>query len=257
VLHPLQDRDRLRALYAADPLKTIRVRNILYGLRSNNVRVLVDDCARPHGALVSQDGLLWDLYAPDPTVARAMLDAFDPGSHRAILVGLPDYLEEHVRSRFAVITCTPTDLYVLADPADLRGLRPADEPLAELTPDHAELVAKIWPHDDYDDPSRKVAYIRSCIELSAGVARLQGDRPVSFALIHSDGAMGILHTEPELRGRGLARVVVSALMRKLVARGAPVFCFVAVGNVASASLVESMGLRPVQRGAWITVQNRI
>jgi hypothetical protein len=257
VLRPLQDRDRLQSLYATEPLKTVRARNILYGLRSNNVRILVDDVVRPCGALVSQDGLLWDLYSPDLNVAKAMLDAFDPGMSRAILVGLAEHLVDHVRSRFTVITCTPTDLYVLADPADVRGLGPTQEGLAELAPEHAELVAKTWPHDDFDEPSHKVAYIRSCIELEPGVAKLQGDRPVSFALVHSDGSMGFLHTDAALRGRGLARVVVSALIRKLIACNAPVFGFVAVGNKPSASLIESLGLRAVQRGAWMTIQRRM
>jgi ribosomal protein S18 acetylase RimI-like enzyme len=132
---------------------------------------------------------------------------------------------------------------------------PADVELGALGLEHAELVAAAWPHDDFEQPSGKLAYIRACIAAGPTVAARQRGRLVSFVLTHTDGSMGVLHTDPAERGRGLGRLVLSALVRTLLARGAPIFGFVAVGNAPSTSLVTSLGLRPVQRGAWLTVRS--
>jgi ribosomal protein S18 acetylase RimI-like enzyme len=254
MLHPLDDRERLRLLYAAEPLRTVRARNILYGLPLPDVRILVDHPTDPRGALISHDGMLWDLYSPEPSVAHAMLDAFAPAPGRAIFVGLAEPLIEHVRRRFELLVHTPTDLYVLGDATDLRGLSAATQPLVSLAPEHAPLVAAAWPHDDFEEPTGKLGYIRACIAQGPSVAAMEHGRLVSFVVTHTEGSMGVLHTEPEHRGRGLGRQVLSALVRQLRDRGAPIFGYVAVGNAPSVGLVESLGLRAVHRGAWLTVR---
>ena len=253
MLYPLKDRERLRPLYAAGGLATVRARNLLYGLRLPAVRMLVDAPDEPQGALISHDGIMWDLYSPEPSVAHAMLDAFEPPARRAIFVGMAADLVEHVRRRFELLVVTPTDLYVLADPSALCGLGPTTEPLVALAPEQAELVAAVWPHDDFEEPSDKLEYVRACITQGPTAAIIEQGRLASFVLTHTDGSMGVLHTEPEHRRRGLGRRVLSALLCQLLHRGAPIFGYVAVGNAASTALVESLGLRAVHRGAWVTV----
>ena len=264
MLHVLEDRERLRPLYERQPLVTIRARNILFGLRLPRARLLVDDPVEPHGALLSHDGMLWDLYSPDPAVAHTMLDQFVPPAERALFVGIAEPLIEHVTRRFRVLVHTPTDLYLLgagsvpspagaAQRSEPSPTLPLGQRLSALGPEHARLVAAAWPHDDFEEPEGKIAYIKACIEQGPTVALLDEDRLVAFVLTHSDGSMGVLHVMPAQRRRGLGRQVLTALMQELRHRSAPVFGYVAVGNAPSAKLVESLGLRAVQRGAWLTV----
>ena len=254
MLHPLEDRERLRPLYAAQPLVTVRARHILYGMPNAQVRILVDRPDHPRGALVSHDGLLWDLYSPDPDVAHGMIDALEPPARQFIFVGVAEHLVDHVGRRFEVLVHTPTDLYVLAEPSDWRGPTTGTGPVWRLAPEHVEMVAAAWPHDDFEEQTGKLDYIAACIARGPTMAVVDQGRLVSFVLTHTDGSMGVLHTEPTHRRQGLGRRVVSALVNDLLARGAPVYGFVAVGNTASTTLFESLGLRAVQRGAWLTVR---
>jgi GNAT superfamily N-acetyltransferase len=254
-LHELHDRERLRALYAAEPLLTVRARSILYQLRLPGVRILVDDPDRPRGVLLSADGALWDVYSPEPRIAREMLDAFHPAG-RAVLFGLAGTLLEHVRRRFDVLADVRATLWVLATPADFRPAPPGEEPAGELGPEHAELVAGAWTVHDFESAQARLDYVRACLVRGPTAAVFAGGRPVSFVVTHADGSAGILHTEPGFRRRGLGRRCLSALVAERLDRGGSVFAYVAAGNAASVRLMDATGLRPVQDGAVITVRRR-
>jgi ribosomal protein S18 acetylase RimI-like enzyme len=265
MLYPLEDRECLQALYAEAPEATVHARSILYGRRVHDVRILVDDPRCPRAVALTHDGMCWDIYAPEPERGRALLAELEPGTSRAIFVGISPHLIPEIERRFEVLVHTPTDLLWLPDgarppepSAASRGGRrappPVDVQLGALGLEHAELVAAAWPHDDFEQPSGKLAYIRACITAGPTVAATHQGRLASFVLTHTDGSMGVLHTQPEHRGRGLGRLVLSTLVRTLLARGAPIFGFIVVGNAASTALVTSLGLRPVQRGAWLTVK---
>jgi GNAT superfamily N-acetyltransferase len=252
-LHELRDRERLRPLYEREPFLTVRARSILYGLRLPGVRILVDDPECPRGALLTADGALWDVYSPEPQVARKMLDTFHPDG-RAILFGLAGPLLEHVRRRFEVLAEVPATLYVLPAAADFRPAPVGAEPVGKLGPEHIVPVTDAWTVHDFDSPQARLDYVRSCIVRGPTAAVFAGDRPVSFVVTHADGSVGILHTEPAFRRRGFGRRCVSALVGKLLARDALVYGYVAVGNAASVALMEATGLRAVQDGAVITVR---
>jgi ribosomal protein S18 acetylase RimI-like enzyme len=155
-----------------------------------------------------------------------------------------------------VLTELRATLYVLATPADFRPTPAAAGPIGALSPEHAELVADAWTVHDFDSPQARLDYVRSCVVRGPTAAVFHEGRPVSFALTHADGSVGILHTAPAFRRRGLGRRCVSALVEKLLARDALVFCYVADGNVASVTLLEQIGLRAGQDGAVITVRRR-
>jgi ribosomal protein S18 acetylase RimI-like enzyme len=255
MLHELHDRERLRLLYEADPLVTVRARSILYGLHLPAVRILVDDPDHPRGALLTHDGLLWDVYSPNAQVARNMLDEF-PRREHTVFFGLAGPLLEHVRRSFEGVTEIPATLYALADPAHFRPANPAGETIGVLAPEHAGLVADAWTVHDFESPEARLAYVRSCIERGPTAAVLREGRPVAYGLTHADGSIGILHTEPAFRRQGLGRQVLSALVRTLLERRAMVYAYVAVGNVPSIALMEATGLRAVQEGAVVTVGPR-
>ena len=255
MLHELQDRERLRPLYEGDPLSTVRARSILYGLRLPDVQILVDDPDRPRGALLTHDGLLWDVYSPDARVARNMLDEF-PRREHTVFFGLAGPLLEHVRRRFEGVTEIPATLYVLADPSHFSPADPAGETIGELAPEHAGPVADAWTVHDFESPEARLTYVRSCIVRGPTAAVLREGRPVAYGLTHADGSIGILHTEPALRRHGLGRQVLSVLVRKLLERRAMVYGYVAVGNAASIGLMVATGLRAVQETAVVTVGPR-
>jgi ribosomal protein S18 acetylase RimI-like enzyme len=253
MLHPFTDRNRLRQLLERDPVANVRARNVLFGLHSPpDVRILVDDPERPRAALLTADGMLWDLCWADLDSGRATLERFEPEGPQVVLVGLAEPLVEHAARRFRIVGTTPTTLHVLRDPADFHP-DPCAEPVDELAPGDTETVSGTWPHDDFGSPEAKLAYIRARIERGPTAAVLRDGRLVSFALTHDDGSVGMLHTAPEARRQGLGRRVLSSVAGRLVARGAPLFGFVARGNTPSETLLTSLGMRPATRGAWVTI----
>lgn len=251
MLHEVQDRDRLRAFYDRAPEANARARNVLFRLRRPEARVWVDDPEEPRAALLTQDGHLWDLCCPDPRDAARLLDGFVPAG-LTVFVGVAARLLAQVRGRWPLVVETPTDLYLLPEGATLAAPSAPAPTIGALGAEDAEVVSRAWPHDDFESPAAKLDYVRVCLESGPACGVREGDRLVCFALTHLDGSMGILHTEPSERRRGLGRHVIVALGRQLQARGGLLYGYVAVGNTASQRLVESLGLRPVQRGAWLT-----
>lgn len=66
-------------------------------------------------------------------------------------------------------------------------------------------------------------------------------KPVSWILTHEYGALGMLHTLPEHRRKGYAKVLISTMAKRFHAQGYPVYCFVEEENVVSYSLLKSLG----------------
>jgi ribosomal protein S18 acetylase RimI-like enzyme len=250
-MHQVRDHDTLRAFYERAPERNARARNVLYRLRRPEARVWVDDPVDPRAALLTQDGHLWDFTCPDPRDAGRLLDSFAPVG-LTVFAHVAEPLLAELRGRYALVVETPTDLHVLPEGDELPAPSSSPPIVMPIGPADAEVVCRAWPHDDFESPTAKLAYVRDC--LAAGPAcgiREAGDL-VSFALTHLDGSVGILHTEPSARRRGLARRVIVALGRQAQALGGLVFGYVAVGNTASQRLVESIGMRAVGRGAWLT-----
>lgn len=66
-------------------------------------------------------------------------------------------------------------------------------------------------------------------------------KPVSWILTYEYGALGMLYTLPEHRGKGYAKVLVSTMAKRFHAQGYPVYCFIEEGNVVSSGLFKSLG----------------
>lgn len=77
-------------------------------------------------------------------------------------------------------------------------------------------------------------------------------QPVSWILVYDYCALGLLHTLPEHRGRGYAKVLISRMARRLHAEGYPVYCFVEEENTRSHKLFRNLGFieDPSYRAAW-------
>jgi hypothetical protein len=79
-------------------------------------------------------------------------------------------------------------------------------------------------------------YHTTCIRLkSTGKA-------VCWVLEYPDGSIGMLFTQPEHRSKGLAKICMQDIVKKLLAAGSDeVFCYVTKGNVASCAVLNSVG----------------
>lgn len=156
--------------------------------------------------------------------------------------------------------------------------------LGTLLPGDAEVVNEMWKYKT----GRSVEMVRSGIASrpSAGLRNADG-RLISWIVLRSDGSMGLLHTLPEYRGKGLARQVVKfvslqirrwqyalqgeaaaaradgsggrkapeeadnlALAASLAQRVVP-FCHIKLGNVQSEAVFRGLGFVEVNRATWV------
>ncbi|KAI0072777.1 hypothetical protein K474DRAFT_1711287 [Panus rudis PR-1116 ss-1] len=62
---------------------------------------------------------------------------------------------------------------------------------------------------------RTPKYIRSRLPFSVCLRQSHSSMPIAWNLLTSDGSTGMLHVEPEYRGRGLSRLVKASMLRKL------------------------------------------
>jgi GNAT superfamily N-acetyltransferase len=118
-----------------------------------------------------------------------------------------------------------------------------------LLPKHAGLVSRNWQH------GKRVEYIRWRIKKGPSAAVYLKGKPVSWALTHGDGSMGIMFTLPEHRSHGYARTITNALTQKVLDRGHKPFLYVSKTNHPSLSLVTSCGF--VRRGEHVYIGMRL
>ena len=80
-------------------------------------------------------------------------------------------------------------------------------------------------------------------------------KPVAWILTYMSCAMGMLYTLPEHRRKGYAKILISAMAKRLHAQGSPVYCFIEEENVVSYKLFKNMGFTedPSYRAAWFSV----
>lgn len=133
------------------------------------------------------------------------------------------------------------------DPADFVDV--LDPQVRPLTAEGARRVAKFW------EPGWPAeGYIRRRIEAGPTAAVFDGATPIAWALTHmvTDrvGLIGMVHVVEEHRRKGLARAVVAAVSRDLLANGKIPALHAFVENTASLALFPSLGFRKVTRQVW-------
>lgn len=95
---------------------------------------------------------------------------------------------------------------------------------------------------------------------SVGVFEKATDRPVAWTFLGLDGSLTTLHTEPEWRGKGIAKTVAVKIFKAHACgfavdedQNAWAHADVYVGNVQSESVCRSLGGRPSARVLWVRV----
>ncbi|KAL3972229.1 collagen type X alpha [Sarotherodon galilaeus] len=122
--------------------------------------------------------------------------------------------------------------------------------ISSLNISHVDLVNKTWKFGGDEKGYRTIENLISnfpscCITDGKG-------QPMSWILVYDYCALGMLYTLPEHRGKGLAKILISILAKKLHAEGYPVYCYIEEDNVLSYKLFRNIGFieDPSYRAAW-------
>lgn len=128
--------------------------------------------------------------------------------------------------------------------------REVESRITSLDLSHVDLVNSTWKYGRNERGYRTIKNLISnfpsfCIKDELG-------QPVSWIMTYDYWALGILYTLPEHRGKGYAKVLVSALAKKLHAEGFPVYCYIEDESTVSYKLFQSMGFTedPSYGAAW-------
>jgi GNAT superfamily N-acetyltransferase len=115
----------------------------------------------------------------------------------------------------------------------------------ELEPADAPIVARHWNYGLWNQPH---AYTRMCIEQnpSAGVYSKKTGELMSWVIHYSFGSLGMLHTPVKFRGKGLAKVAMNYIMRRIWDRGLIPATGIEPRNAISYKLLTGLGFEVVQ-----------
>ncbi|XP_029305525.1 glycine N-acyltransferase-like protein 3 isoform X2 [Cottoperca gobio] len=141
-------------------------------------------------------------------------------------------------------------MMILEDVSNLPSIDSTGISLSSLDESHVGLVNQTWKFGKNNEAVRMIrnmlANFPSCCVLD------EEGKPVSWILTYESCAMGMLYTLPEHRGKGYAKVLVSSMVKKLHAKGCPVYCFIEEENKVSYKLFRNLGFIevPSYREAW-------
>ncbi|XP_017268258.1 glycine-N-acyltransferase-like protein 3 isoform X2 [Kryptolebias marmoratus] len=141
-------------------------------------------------------------------------------------------------------------MMILQDVTKLPSVDSSGLSLNSLDESHLGLINQTWK---FGKNQWSTGMIRNMIVNFPSCCVLDADgKPVSWILTYASCAVGMLHTLPEHRRKGYAKVLISSVAKKLYAEGYPVFCFIEEGNLASYQLFKSMGFTedPSHRETW-------
>ncbi|KAF2278210.1 uncharacterized protein EI97DRAFT_465565 [Westerdykella ornata] len=95
---------------------------------------------------------------------------------------------------------------------------------------------------------------------SLGVFEESTGKPIAWAFLGLDGSLTTLHTEPEYRGKGIAKAVAAKLFREFAPELAVdekgvawAHADVYIGNTQSESVCRSLGGNPMWRHFWVRI----
>lgn len=153
-------------------------------------------------------------------------------------------------------TFTNISVHLLHLP-DISHLVSADSDLesriTSLDLSHVDLVNNTWKYGGNERGYRNIKNLITNFP-SCCLKDEQG-QPVSWILTYDYCAIGMLYTLPEHRGKGYAKVLVSALAKRLHAEGFPVYCYIEEDSTVSYKLFKKLGFTedPSYRAAWFEV----
>ncbi|KAI7805825.1 glycine-N-acyltransferase-like protein 3 isoform X1 [Triplophysa rosa] len=145
---------------------------------------------------------------------------------------------------------TLVHLMTLPEPNHVPELSDLELKVSVLNESHADVVNKTWKfggdEKGYQNILNLITHFPTCCITD------ENNQPVSWVLLYNYCALGILYTQPEHRGKGYAKALVTIMAKKLYSQGYPVYCFIEECNQLSYKLFESLGFTedPSYRAAW-------
>nr|XP_055026895.1 uncharacterized protein LOC129416586 [Misgurnus anguillicaudatus] len=143
-------------------------------------------------------------------------------------------------------------LMILPEPKHLPELSNSDleTKVSVLNASHADVVNKAWKfggdEKGYKNILNLITHFPTCCITD------DNNQPVSWILLYDYCALGILYTQPEHRGKGYAKALVTTMAKRLHSQGYPVYCFIEDCNQLSYKLFTSLGFTedPSYMAAW-------
>jgi len=242
--------ERIRRLLERDPIGNLTIKGELEAAKGSEgeIEVYIDDPRSPKGVLVTD---YWvKIHAQDEAALAELLQAitWEEARFGGVVRWIRDYLIGI--GGWELTWENPCWLYYL-EPGDLREELIRHE-IRPLRPEDAELVNEHWEFGS----AESVEYVRWRIEAGPSCAIFKGDRPVSWALTHGDGQMGLMFTLPEARGKGYGLSVTVALAREILARGRIPFLYTLHDNLPAQRLAERAGFRRWGDYRWLGARRR-
>ncbi|XP_073337871.1 glycine N-acyltransferase-like protein 3 [Pagrus major] len=188
--------------------------------------------------LTEENAIDWSTYF--------LIAGFD-FSHASMLKEVSSDIEVNNRSYTLVhLLYLPDTNHLLSPEVDSE----LESRISSLNLSHVDLVNKTWKFGGNEKGYRNITNLISNFP-SCCITDSQG-QPVSWILVYDYCAMGLLYTLPEHRGKGYAKVLISAMAKKLHAEGFPVYCFIEEENTVSYKLFKNMGFieDPSYRAGW-------
>ncbi|XP_029963083.1 glycine N-acyltransferase-like protein 3 isoform X2 [Salarias fasciatus] len=240
--------------------KSYKVYGFLYGINRNKpatVEVMVDSwpdfkviICRPHPKLAMEFMKKVTCFSTDEQAFRKVLteeNAIDWSTYFVIGEVSSD---REVNNRYYTLVrlLYLPEVSCLQSPATDSEL---ESRISSLKPFHASLVNQTWKfggnQQGYNNIRHLISNFPSCCIMD------EHGQPVSWILVYHYGALGILYTLPEHRGKGYAKVLISTMAKKLLAESHPVYCFIEEDNSLSYKLFKNLGFieDPSYRAVWL------
>ncbi|NVO11061.1 MAG: GNAT family N-acetyltransferase [Bacteroidales bacterium] len=184
----------------------------------------------------------WYLSCNKPEDFEWFLDK--TGKEDRFLAAINDMLLDKVRCKFSCTWTLSCIRFYLPNETII--------PESSLLISHLSMAdaEHIYSNSNYKIYS-SVDYMREQIKQGIGSAYRQGQTLAGWVLTHDDGAMGMLHVLPNFRKRGIARALVTDLIRKIRNIGLMPYTYVEPSNTASMELVKSLGFVPDRNVHWV------
>eukprot|EP00123_Amoebidium_parasiticum_P021193 comp6314_c0_seq1/m.2123 comp6314_c0_seq1/g.2123 ORF comp6314_c0_seq1/g.2123 comp6314_c0_seq1/m.2123 type:complete len:311 (-) comp6314_c0_seq1:608-1540(-) len=116
-----------------------------------------------------------------------------------------------------------------------------------LRPEHASLVVERWKYSLEDSEH----FVRQLITYVPSMAAYHQGQPISWALTYRYGSIGLAHTLPAWRRKGLAAAIVYLLAQALIEESGCASVFVADYNVASREMLKKVGFKFAAHTDWL------
>ncbi|KAH8325547.1 hypothetical protein KR067_001340 [Drosophila pandora] len=119
--------------------------------------------------------------------------------------------------------------------------------LSNLKVEDAETINEIWPHRT----DKSVNFVRSLIKYNVNVGAYdENGKLVAWCLRLPIGSLGLLQVLETHKRLGLGSLMVRSMAIKISALGDQVLAPVVTKNIASRSMFEKLGFRPIDTIYW-------